>query len=181
MTTIRPRPPPTTGMPARPMPRRSVIWPGSRLAFGSNVTGNLCWGSRTVVSVRTDPSQAPACPDAPGLQTYRGRSVAGGRPAVAQEALDLLDQVVAFGQALLVHHRLEALHVRPGRGIAGGQGVQVRSELPALVGQVALRQVQVEVVTERPQERERRARIRPGHVVRDLREVAKGRDPGARD
>ena len=59
--------------------------------------------------------------------------------AIAQEPLDVGDEVVAGREALLVDHRLEALDVRPGRLLERGGGVEARPQLVRLLGEVARR------------------------------------------
>ncbi len=60
--------------------------------------------------------------------------------ALAQEALDLADQVVARRQPLLIDHRLEPLDVRPCRLLERRRGVEAGPELARLLGEVAGRQ-----------------------------------------
>ena len=79
------------------------------------------------------------------------------------------------GQALLVGHRLEALDVRPRRLLDRRGRVQAVAQLVCLVGELARRQVDPEVVPERLEQGQRRGRVRARDVVRDLREVAERR------
>src|SRR4051812_34073538 len=124
----------------------------------------------STVSVRYDDAR----PDGHALQRLGLWPPLG--PAFAQEALDLADQVVARWQALLIDHGLQAFDVRPRRLLERGRGVEPRPELTRLLGEVARRQRETQMSTQRLDERYRRRGIRPGDVVRDLREVADCRD-----
>ena len=100
---------------------------------------------------------------------------------VAQEPLDVGDEVVPRRQPLLVVHRLEPLDVAPGRLVEPGRRVEPAAQLARLGLEIVGRDRRAEVVAERPQQLDGRRRVGPGHVVRDLREVAEGRDAGRGD
>src|SRR5207244_9209555 len=73
------------------------------------------------------PSPASGTPSRPGVLA----------PAVAQDPLDLADELAAGRQALLVDHRLESLHVLAGRVLRRRRGVAPGSRAPRLVGERA--------------------------------------------
>src|SRR4051794_40351707 len=196
-----------SGVDERPWPRRSTVaarWPRStRCAATPSHIRAFDASPWTRMNGAASPSSADAGRDArvstasvtPGatrtscVSTARSwrpsatciapRPLAG--PAispVAQEPLDVGDEVLARGLARLVDHRLQALDVRAGRLVGGGRGVQPLPELPALLLEVAAGQRDVEMPLQRAQQLERRERVRTADVMRDLGEVADGRDAG---
>src|SRR6185369_6876089 len=159
---------------------------------GAAPTGPIVWSSRTdrrtprpstggASTLRRDagrrrsrhicpcggPSTIP--PNDPLVDEAARRRVAA---LVAQEALDIRDQVVAGWQSLLVVHRLQPLDVAARRLVEAGRGVEPRPQLACLLFQLACGDGGTEVVSECAEELQRRGRVRPGHVMRYLREVA---------
>ncbi len=106
-----------------------------------------------------------------------GALTARGAP-IAQEPLDLGDQLVAGRQALLVDHRLEPLDVRPGRLVGAGRQVEPRAQLAGLLLERDRRDLDPEMPLDRAQQRQGGHRVRPGDVMGDLGEVAERRDAG---
>ena len=177
MTTIRPRPPPTTGMPARPMPRRSVIWPGSRLAFGSKVTREPLLGVEDGRQRRDGPvtSHPPArtrraCRRIAVDQfvevvppSRRKRSISSMRssPSGSRSSSTIDSRRSTYARVVASPVASESRCDRSCR-LSSGRSPSGRSRS--------------EVVAQRPEQRERRARVRAGDVVGDLGEVAERRD-----
>src|SRR5207244_9502223 len=74
--------------------------------------------------------------------------------AVAQEPLDVVDELVARRQPLLVDHRLEPLDVGARRVVGGGREIEPRPKLAGLRFERAGRHVGAEVAAQRAQQLE---------------------------
>jgi hypothetical protein len=82
-------------------------------------------------------------------------TAAAGPPCrLAQEALDLADQVVARWQPLLIDHRLQALDVGPRRLLERGRSVEPCPELASFLRKVPGRQRDPEMPPKRLDQRE---------------------------
>src|SRR5690349_12817018 len=94
------------------------------------------------------------------------------RALIPEELLDLGDEVVAGGEALLVDHRFETLDVGPGVVVRGRRRVEACPELLGLVDELAPIEGQAKVPLHGDEELDGGRRVRAADVVRDLGEVA---------
>src|SRR6185436_19473295 len=133
----------------------------------------------------TCPAPGPRCAATAGSAWASSRSI--GPPAaallaaLAEEPLDLADQVVPGRQSCLVDQRLEPLDVLLRRLLARRGGVESDAHEPRLLGQASEVELRVEMPPERAQQVDRRLRVVARDVVRDLGEVAERRDARLRD
>src|SRR4051794_12404118 len=87
------------------------------------------------------------------------------RALIPEELLDLGDEVVAGGEALLVDHRLEALDVPPRVVVRGRRGVEARPELLGLLDELAAIEGQAEVPLHGDEQLHGRRGVRTADVV----------------
>ena len=120
-------------------------------------------GDRDQPDEQHDRPDRGLCVHASMLRARGGRSRALGALAasIAQEPLDLRDEVVAGRQPLLVDHRLEPLDVRPRRLLERGRRVEPLAELARLLGQPAVAEVGPDVPADRVEQGDGRRRVGP--------------------
>src|SRR6186713_1423581 len=96
--------------------------------------------------------------------------------SLAQEALDIGDELITSREARLIGEELQALDVGASVLVVRCRGIEQVAPLERPGRELPDRRLNAKVAADRRQERDRRRRIRRVHVVRDLREEPHRRD-----